>query len=86
MPKKRLELSAKQEKLIELLVNLPDQKDIGTIALMEGIAIDCRGAAFDTVCDALLTLSAKTQSEDICKDIVNKAKKLYSHRIKEKDL
>lgn len=85
MPKKRLELSAKQEKLIELLVNLPDQKDIGTVALMDGIRIDWRGTAFDVVCDALLTLSSKTQSEDICKDIVNKAKKLYSHRIKEED-
>ena len=85
MPKKRLELSTKHQKLIELLVSLPDQKDIGTIALMEGVAIDCRGTAFDAVCDALLMLSAKTQSEDICKDIVDKAKKLYLHRIKEKD-
>lgn len=78
MPKKRLELSKKQEKLIEVLVNLPDKKDIGTEALLEGVAIDCRGAAFDAVCDALLALSSKTQSEDICKDIVDKAKKLYS--------
>jgi len=78
MPKKRLELSTKQEKLIELLVNLPDQKDIGALALMEGVAIDRKGTAFDVVCDALLALSSKTQSEDICKDIVKKAKKLYS--------
>lgn len=78
MPKKRLELSKKQEKLIEVLVNLPDKKDIGIAALMEGVAIDCRGTAFDAVCDALLAISSKTQSEDICKDIVDKAKKLYS--------
>ncbi len=78
MSKKRFELSAKQEKLIELLVNLPDQKDIGALALMEGVAIDCKGTAFDAVCDALLAISSKTQSEDICKDIVDKAKKLYS--------
>ena len=61
MPKKRLELSTKQEKLIELLVNLPDQKDIGALALMEGVATDCKGTAFDVVCDALLALSSKTQ-------------------------
>ena len=79
MSKKKFELSSKQKNIIELIVNLPEPKDIGTIALMEGTALDCIEMAFDTVCNALRILSKDTNSENICNDLIEKANKLYSY-------
>ena len=77
MPKKRFELSTKQEKLIEVLSCIPTPDVVGMDALVVGIATYCKETAFDAVCDALLILGEKTQSEDICRDTVEKAKILY---------
>lgn len=79
MPKKRFELSKKQEKLIEVLSCIPTPDGVGMDALVIGIATDCKETTFDAVCDALLILGEKTQSGDICRDIVVKAKTLYFH-------
>lgn len=84
MNKKKLLLTSKPEKLIEIITYLPSQEDAGKIAFWKGICIDCKETAFNAICDALSILSNNTKTEELCNELIQKANTLY-HREERKN-
>ena len=80
MSKRKYDLSSKQKILIDLLVNIPDPKELGEIALLEGVSIDRQATAFDSVCEALRILSKNTKSSEICNDLIERASILFERK------
>lgn len=81
MPKNKLSLSKRHEKLIDICVNIPSIKDISLFHSLHPVNIDKQSTVTYALIDTIRTLSKKTQYEDICEDIIKKSSDLLSENL-----
>lgn len=78
MPKDKFALSKKHEKLIEITTDTPELSYIQSIKYTM-LTIDYRGNAENNLLWALEVLSKGTQYEDVCNELIKRAKEIFEY-------